>query len=65
MKTKQVKRLLRKAAIANDFVIDEITGNKKEVDLFGKNPRGGDVLISAKRNKSGKVIEVSYFNSGS
>ena len=64
MKTKQIKKLLKKAAIANDFAVDKITGSKKEVDLFAQDQFGNDVLIKAKRNKSGEVNKVSYLNTG-
>ena len=64
MKTKKVQKLLSKMAKKNDIEIDEITGGKKDIDLWGEDVRGFDVLISVGRGKSGDVTEVSYMNFG-
>ena len=64
MKTKKVEKLLRKRAIANGIEIDEITGGKKDLNLYGQDIRGYDVLISVDRDKSGTVNEISYMNFG-
>ena len=65
MKTKKIKRLLRRAAKRNGFEIDEITGKRKDdVYLFAENSSGSPVLIGAERNEKGKVLAVGYLNSG-
>ena len=56
--------MLRKTANANGIEIDEITGGKKDLDLYGQDIRGYDVLISVDRDKSGTVNEISYMNFG-
>ena len=66
MKANKVKRLLRKAAKKNEFTIDEITGTGSgEVDVFGSDAYGNDILITASRNQKGKIEELSYMNFGS
>ena len=66
MKANKVKRLLRKAAKKNEFTIDEITGTGSgEVDVFGSDAYGNDILITAYRNRKGKIEELSYMNFGS
>ena len=64
METKKAQNLLRKTANANGIEIDEITGGKKDLDLYGQDIRGYDVLISVDRDKSGTVNEISYLNFG-
>ena len=56
--------MLRRIANANSIEIDEITGGKKDLDLYGQDIRGYDVLVSVDRDKSGAVNKISYLNSG-
>ena len=65
MKLKKAKKLLRKLATANDFEVDLITGQTREVTLYGEDWNGYDVLISFNKNKSGKVTSLTYMNFGS
>ena len=59
MKANKVKSLLRKAAKKNEFTIDEITGTVSgEVDVFGIDAYGNDILITAYRNRKGKIEEL-------
>ena len=64
MKTAKVQKLLQKTANANGIEIDVITGAKKDIVLYGQDFRGFDVAISAGRDKSGSVNEISYVNYG-
>ena len=64
MKTKKSPKAAEQDGEKNDIEIDEITGGKKDIDLWGEDIRGFDVVISVERDKSGDVTEVSYMNFG-
>ena len=58
MKKRTVNKLLRKAAKAGGIQVDFITG-KRLVDLYGSD-QYGSVILSAYRDKKGKLSSVEY-----
>ena len=65
MKTKKIKRLLRKTAKRNGLEIDLITGQGfDDIDLYAKHPNGASLLLRAERSSSGKVESIGYLNYG-
>ena len=58
---KTAKKLLRKAARANDITIDKITGKSREFQLFGER-EFDDVIIGATLNKRGRITSFDFYS---
>ena len=64
MKTKSIKRLLRKVAKENDLRIDSITG-ERIVKMNCWSDEGAELIYKVYKNRKGMINEISYsFNWG-